>query len=137
MRQFVDLLPAVLWIVIGVSVFFWIGYEDRTTVAPVLLGGSLALALAIQVGQRFLMRSAATSRKRIVEYLLLGVFFGALAMPIAVLSILVKVSLHGHVPPDFSLVDTLAVLRRTPIWAGVGGLVGLAAVHSRRSGSEK
>ena len=137
MRQLVHLLPTALWAAIGVSVFLWIGYEDRTTIAPVLLGGSLALALALQLGRRFLFRSVEYSKKRMAGYLLLGIFAGALAMPIAAISILVKVSLHGHVPPDFSLADVLAVLRRTPIWAGVGALVGLAVVFSRHSGREK
>ena len=82
-RQFVHLLPAALWAVIGVSVFFWIGYEDRTTIAPILLGGSIALALALQLGQRFLNKNVITTRKLIAEYLLLGLFAGVLAMPFA------------------------------------------------------
>jgi hypothetical protein len=132
MRQPVYFLRPTLWAVIGVSVFFWIGYEDRTTIAPILLGGSLALALAFQLGQLSFMGSALYPRRRIAEYLMLGMSAGALAMPIAALSILVKVSLHSHVPPDFSQADVLAVLRRTPIWAGAGALIGFAVALSRR-----
>lgn len=131
-NQPVRLLRAVLWAAIGVSVFFWIGYEDRTIIAPVMLGGSLALALAFQLGQRFLFRRADLSRRWIAEYLLFGLFAGALAMPMAALSMLVKVSLHGHVPPDFSTAYVLAVLGRTPIWAGAGALMGFAVILFRQ-----
>jgi hypothetical protein len=130
-NQPIRLLRTTLWAAIGVSIFFWIGYEDRTIIAPVLLGGFLALALASQWGQRFLFRRAAWSRRQIAEYLLLGLSAGALAMPMAALSMLVKVSLHGHVPPDFSTADVLAVIGRTPIWAGAGALMGFAVALFR------
>jgi hypothetical protein len=130
-NQPIHLLRTTLWAAIGVSIFFWIGYEDRTIIAPVLLGGFLALALASQWGQRFLFRRAAWSRRQIAEYLLLGLSAGALAMPMAALSMLVKVSLHGHVPPDFSTADVLAVIGRTPIWAGAGALMGFAVALFR------
>ena len=52
-------------------------------------------------------------------------------MPMAALSMLVKVSLHGHVPPDFSTADVLAVIGRTPIWAGAGALMGFAVALFR------
>ena len=130
-NQPIHLLRTTLWAAIGVSIFFWIGYEDRTIIAPVLLGGFLALALASQWGQRFLFRRVAWSRRQIAEYLLLGLSAGALAMPMAALSMLVKVSLHGHMPPDFSTADVLAVTGRTPIWAGAGALMGFAVALFR------
>jgi hypothetical protein len=133
-NQPIRLLRTTLWAAIGVSIFFWIGYEDRTIIAPVLLGGFLALALASQWGQRFLFRRVAWSRRQIADYLLLGLSAGALAMPMAALSMLVKVSLHGHVPPDFSTADVLAVIGRTPIWAGAGALMGFAIALFRRVG---
>ncbi len=121
-----------LWIGIGIFLFFWIGYEDRNLVLPVLIGGLIALALALELGPRYRKVDVENPSAGRWEAILIGLLAGTLAMPIAALSMLVKLSLHAHVPADFSLGQVLSVLGRTPIWAGVGGLAGLAAALSRR-----
>lgn len=113
----------VLWALLGVGVFFWVGYEDRTIVFPVLLGSTLALVLALKASTRI---TPGASPARMWAFTLLGLLAGTVMMPLAALSMLVKVSLHAHVPPEFSLAQVMAVLGRTPIWGGAGALAGLA-----------
>lgn len=122
----IRLINRALWILVGVGTFFWIGYEDRSTTIPILLGGTLALTLGLHFGQRILT-AGSTGTTPFGVYLFLGLIAGLTAMPIAAMSMLVKVSLHGHVPPDFSTAEVLAVLSRTPAWAGAGALAGSAA----------
>lgn len=112
-----------LWALIGVSLFFWIGYEDRSTFIPVSLGGLIAAALSLYLGRHISTERFSWLREGIVT-VLVGLVAGTLAMPLAGLAILVKISLHSHVPPDFSWAQVLAVLGRTPIWAGAGALAG-------------
>jgi hypothetical protein len=126
----------VLWTLIGIGVFFWIAHEDCTTTLPVILGGLIALGLALEFEQRFLSGISGWSN-RLLAYPLLGLATGALAMPLSVLSMLVKLSLHSHVPPEYSVAQVIAVLGRTWIWSGAGAMVGTALmlVHwARKNG---
>ena len=116
-----------LWVTIGVVLFFWIGYEDRTTVTPILIGGLIAVALSFNLAQRIRPGKSPGLRIRVGACTLTGLISGALAMPLAALCMLVKVSLHSHVPPEYSAIQVLAVLERFPVWAGAGALTGLAA----------
>ena len=125
-----------LWIGLGILLFFWIGYEDRNLVLPVLLGGLIAFALALEFGTRFRRLAVENPSAMRWEAILIGFLAGTLAMPIAALSMLVKLSLHAHVPTDFSLGQVLAVLGRTPLWAGAGSLVGLATALGQRIWNE-
>ena len=116
-----------LWAIIGASIFFWIGYEDRSTFIPILLGGLIAVTLSLNLGHIIStgrLRWPGTS----VGIVIAGLVAGTLAMPLAAILILVKISLHGHIPPDFTLVHVLAVLGRTPVWAGAGTLIGYSLV---------
>ena len=114
-----------IWMALGVFIFFWIGYEDRSTFLPVLLGGGIALGLALQL--KHSIDRVGVASQAATKYLLYGLIFGGLAMPLAALSMLVKLSLHAHVPPDFSAAQIQAVLLRSPIWAIAGAMIGLAA----------
>lgn len=120
-------LNRALWFVIGVILFFWIGYEDQSTTGPVLLGSLIAGGMSFPVHERLARIRWTAFQRRGLTSVLTGLMAGALAMPMAALAMLVKVSIHSHVPPDFTSVQVLAVLTRTPIWAGAGLLIGLAA----------
>jgi len=114
-----------LWALIGAGIFFWIGYEDRSTFIPIILGVLIAAALSLNLGH--IISTGRLRWPRVsVGIVIVGLVAGMLAMPLAAILILVKISLHGHIPPDFTLVQVLAVLGRTPVWAGVGTLIGLS-----------
>lgn len=119
-------LQQVGWFVIGLILFFWIGYEDRTTTGPILVGGLMAIGLSFTVYDRLKGIGWTAFQRSGLASVLAGLFAGTLAMPLAALAMLVKVSLHSHVPPDFTGAQVLTVLQRTSIWALVGTLIGLA-----------
>lgn len=121
-----------LWVTIGVVLFFWIGYEDRTTVTPILIGGLLATALSFDLAPRIRSGKIPGLHSRLGVCTLTGLISGALAMPLAALCMLVKLSLHSHVPPEYSAIQVLAVLERFPVWAGAGALAGLALALIRK-----
>ncbi len=122
----------VLWFVIGVIMFIWIGYEDRTSTGPILVGGLIAGGLSFPLYARLLRVRRIAFQRRDLASVLTGLMAGMAAMPLAVLGMLVKISLHSHVPPDFTSAQVLAVLGKTPIWAGAGSLIGLAAALYHR-----
>lgn len=121
-----NVLQRTFWILIGMSTFIWFGHEDRSTCFPILLGGLISLMLALDLGKKCLQRHAHNPRNRMVIFLLTGASAGLLAMPLAAISMLVKISIHDHTPPDFSLAQLLSALGRTPIWALAGTLIGFA-----------
>lgn len=125
-------ISRVLWAIIGVSIFFWIGYEDRSTFIPIVLGGMIAAGISLSLGSGNIVGRIPWLREGI-KTVFVGLVAGSLAMPLAALAILVKISLHGHVPPDFSTVQVLAVLGRTPIWAWAGILGGVSLALWRRN----
>jgi hypothetical protein len=118
----------------GFLIFIWVGIEDRSSVGPVLVGGMIALSLSTNIGQRLAKIQNVRSIGRPGHYVLTGLVAGALAMPLAALAMLVIVSLHGHVPPDFTAAQVLDVLAHTPVWTMAGSLISLGLLW--RSGSK-
>lgn len=66
------------------------------------------------------------------EMLARGALAGALAGPLAGLLMLLKISLHSHVQPDYALSDVIAVLAWAPIGAVLGGIFGFGLALVRR-----
>ena len=110
--------------VIGLYVFIWIGLEDRSLILPTILGVLIATAVGLRLWR--LQVGTAIAIPELLRYALVGLISGSLAMPIAALGMLVKVSLHGHVPPDFTPAEVIEVLGRTSLWGLVGLLVSVA-----------
>jgi hypothetical protein len=116
---------------IGLYIFIWIGLEDRTLVLPIILGALIATAIGLRLWRW--QPGKALVIPEVTRYGFVGLISGSLAMPIASLGMLVKVSLHSHVPPDFTSSEVLEVLRHTPVWGLVGLLVGVAFGLWKRS----
>ncbi len=114
-------------ILLGVVAMLWLSFEGRDERQAILLAALLSSLGAIATGLRF------GGRLRGYWYLLLGAAFGTLVPLLAVLLMVVKIGLHGHSVPDFTLAQISAVLRLIPVWGGVGLLVGGAAALYNRS----
>jgi len=71
-------------------------------------------------------------RGRAVEMLSRGALAGALAGPLAGLLMLLKISLHSHVQPDYELGDVIAVLTWAPVGAIVGAVFGAGLALVRK-----
>ena len=117
-------LNQALLALIGIFIFFWIGLEDRSLILPTILGTLIAAALGLslwrwQAGHVMMISS-------LLRYAFVGLISGSMAMPFASLAMLVKISLHNHIPPDFSAVEVLEVLGRTPVWSLAGLILGVA-----------
>jgi hypothetical protein len=117
-------LNQALLALIGIYSFFWIGLEDRSLILPTILGILIAIAIGLNLGRW--QAGVMISLPPMARYTLVGLISGSLAMPITVLAMLVKVSLHSHIPPDFTAIEVLEVLERTAVWSLAGLLFGLA-----------
>jgi hypothetical protein len=108
-------------ILLGVVILLWLSFEDREVRSALLLAGFLSLLAASATVNR--------SRKQMTAYLMpiFGAVFGFLVPVLASLLMILKIGLHNHIVPDFSLEQLLAVLRLIPVWVGAGTLIGLGA----------
>lgn len=114
----------IVWGIVGLLWFLWIGYEDRG-LTPVLI---LAALISLAVGFEWVVRSGGREWHlfNILSSSLRGLTIGGLAPLIAIVLVFLKTSLHQHEPPDFSERDLPLLLQRIPFWATAGFLFGLA-----------
>jgi hypothetical protein len=120
-----------IWLLAGLVLFFWIGYEDRGLLSVLICSALLCLAGGLTLVERFETRRETSSRPMGILFLLYGSLIGAAVGPAAALLMLIKVGLHGHIRPDFGAADLLRVVLLSPAWTLAGGLAGLAAGLAR------
>lgn len=116
----------IAWAVAGLVWFFWIGYEDRGLVAVLIVSAVIAVPVGIEAYDRLRVKLGVSFRQSALRGALTGTLSGALVGIIAILISLMKVSLHQHVIPDFSIGDILTLLNRIPVWSIGGLLIGLS-----------
>ena len=123
----------IAWLITGILWFIWIGYEDRGVTSVLLV----ALTIVIAFGMTMVYRAPDLMMGgNLARPLLLGLGAG-LSIPILTsLLMLVKISLHDHPIPDFSVDDSVQVLGLLPIWGLIGLLVGAGLVGISRSQRE-
>lgn len=114
----------IAWAVAGLVWFFWIGYEDRGLVAVLIVAAVIAVPVGFEAYVRWRVKLGVSFRQSTLRGALAGTLSGALVGIIAILIALMKVSLHQHVPPDFSSGDILGLLNRIPVWSIAGLLIG-------------
>jgi hypothetical protein len=113
------------WGITGLAWFLWLGIEDRS-VTPVLVVALLvssSVVLGLPLKEWGWRRDSPSGRWQAA---LIGLLTGATVPLLATLLMFMKVSLHSHDQPDFSIDQVIAVLRTVPIWSISGGLVGVA-----------
>jgi hypothetical protein len=94
----------------------WLTLEEKSRLG--------ALPFALPWAGLIAARIRLPIRGQAVEMSVRGGLAGGLAGPLAGLLMLLKISLHSHVQPDYELGDVLAVLTWTPAGAILGGVFG-------------
>lgn len=116
-----------LWLILlGITLFFWLGKEDSDVVAVTALGLTLAATAVWRL--TFLRRHidfTATGKFALQHGILAGICLGALSSLFAALLMLLKDVRHAHVFPDYPPELIMATLERMPAWSLAGGLIGL------------
>ncbi|MGH2606477.1 MAG: hypothetical protein ACRDG5_07775, partial [Anaerolineales bacterium] len=113
------------WAAAGIAWFFWLGMEDQGLGTVFAVAGLAWSAIGLTVLR---------GRDRGPAWAVwVGLLSGSAVPLIATLLMFLKVSLHGHSVPDFTLDDVRAALARTPLWALAGLLAGAAAGILRAS----
>lgn len=135
--------PTLVWLVrsawgfAGLLGFLWIGFEDRGPTTALLMAALLAFAGGTSVLARVAGSRVLTVRGWLLRCALVGLGAGGTIAPLGALLMAIKVSLHAHAVPDFTLADLSAVIGRTHVWAAAGLLVGVAfGVFAVASASE-
>ena len=107
----------------------WFGIEDESPALPAAFGAGGAALVVFQAAERSWSEGPIQGRSTrwLARMAGSGLLVGGLAPALAAALMLVKISLHSHATPDFTLGEILGLLWRTPIWAGAGALAGLGA----------
>lgn len=116
------------WIVIlaAAGVFLWLSLEDTNVLPVVLIAAGLALLSAyMSVTGRFGGRIV-TRPTLLIGAALIGAGVGAGTALITALLMIWKTGMHAHPFPDYPTGLILDILRRAPMWALAGILVGVA-----------
>jgi hypothetical protein len=119
------MMPAVL--IYALALVLWFGTEDRSPGYVTTLGACGAALTAAHATRDAWGRSlrAATSGRRLAWRGFGGLLAGLLAGPLIGSLMVVKISLHGHNTPDFTLEELVGSLARAPVWTAAGLLAGL------------
>lgn len=109
----------------GLAWFIWLGVEDRNLYFLLALALMISLSLAAHVAFPHWARPEGDRPQR-WPVLLQGGLFGAAVPLLAVLLMFIKVSLHRHAVPDFTLTQVFSLLAAVPVWATSGALMSAA-----------
>ena len=100
----------------------WLPFEDQDVRLVLLFAAALCALAAGALIARFDL--TVPSRHYLLPFL--GALTGVAVPPVGVPVMALKSGLHGHSVADFHPSQVIDVLGRTPVWAGIGLLVGLA-----------
>ena len=116
----------VAWGLTGLLGFLWIAYEDQGLTALSFVAAAIAFAAGLTVLNRWVGSGKLPRRKWLLRTASVGLVAGAAVGPITALLMLIKLGLHAHPDADFGPDQFIMALSRTPYWAGLGALIGLA-----------
>ena len=107
-----------LW---GLLILIWLQLED-TSLIPVL---SLAALICFIGSVALIIRLSSTKQLHLFVYPGIGAMAGLTLIPIALLLIAIKTSVHSHETPDFTTSQILSLIYRFPIMIGGGFFISL------------
>lgn len=125
--RFVDLTWPVrlAWLIVGAMWFIWLGVEDRGVGVVLLLGTVISFSASLTGLDRWASRKALSGHGWWLRWILQGVVCAIGIGPMALLLLAIKVSLHSHGIPDFTLASVRQVLVVWPVWGLAALLVSL------------
>ena len=118
---------------LGIAFLLWLALEDDQIWVPTMMACAVSFLWAFRISYFRAIRTL----KDIVWQTWIGIFTALAVTPLAVLLIFFKNGLHSHVAPDFTPAQILLIFQRTPLWAGVGLLIGLGSGIGRMSCAAK
>jgi hypothetical protein len=123
----------VAWGLAGIVWIFWLGYEDQGLTSLIFVAALIAFALGVEGLSRWTESRPTVGLIWLIRSTIVGALTGAVVGPIAVLLALIKISLHSHSTPDFSIEDIRVLVRNSLPWIATGSLFGAAAGFLRLS----
>ncbi len=105
---------------VGASVLLWLSSENQDARLALLFGALLSILLALRVT----VRADLTCLSPLITAGI-GGLVGLSTPLLAALLMLLKIGLHSHPTPDFSLSQVIDVLERAPFFLAGGLLLGL------------
>jgi len=107
-------------ILIGAFILLWLPAEDISPLNTILISAVVGLWLSVWIRLQMGQKS-----NEITIDMTIGTLVGVAVPVIAVLLMVFKSGIHGHVSPDFSNQQLFEVLTRAYIWGTGGLLIGL------------
>lgn len=105
------------FLLLGALVLLWLSTESRDVRLTLLFGSVFSLLAGLRIAFRL-----GLSRFSPIVLAGIGSLVGLLAPVLAALLMILKIGLHSHPTPDFTLSQVMGVLGRAPYFI-VGGLL--------------
>ncbi len=103
------------------GLLLWLPVEETSERYAILFGFGIYTWWSI----RWLITHPPDAKGFIIRHLLMGILAGPGVTLVASFLMVFKIGLHLHPTPDFTLVQFYSVLLRTPVWIGIGFILGL------------
>lgn len=103
---------------IGVVVMVWLAIEENNETGVLIISG----LICTWGGVWLLHKTDTFGRHVIFRYILVGGGVGLLLVPLAILLMAIKTSIHGHGSPDYTVDQMQNVFSRIPYF-GFGGVL--------------
>lgn len=107
------------FLLLGALVLLWLSTESRDVRLTLLFGSVFSLLAGLRIAFRL-----GLSRFSPITLAGIGSLVGLLTPVLTALLMLLKVGLHSHPTPDFTLSQVMGVLERAPYFIASGLLVG-------------
>ncbi len=121
-------LPRYIVILYGIALFIWLGFESDDLYTPIVFGTVMVVLIIWQIMGKLNIKTIRGQRRLLASGVGIGAIAGASVNIFAALIMLFKDVRHGHTFPDYPLTLIVDFVMRLPIWALVGGMIGLAII---------
>jgi hypothetical protein len=101
---------------LGGIILFWLPVEDVSLTAAVVLSAAVCFLAAIAFVRKWKLLSH--------HYPWAGLTGGLIVGPLGFLLVVLKIGLHSHNTPDFTIMQLLQIIKSSPYWGMSGFLIG-------------
>jgi hypothetical protein len=110
-------------LILGIGILIWLPVEEQSELGVLIISGVICTWSAIWI----LFKPVHKNKQLILRHGVVGVGAGLLLAPLAVLLMALKIGIHGHGTPDFTVGQMQLVLSRVPYFVLSGFLVGVGS----------
>jgi hypothetical protein len=107
-----NLSMRILGIIIGITIFIWLSFEDKNETIAIIL----AIIINSWIAIVFTKHNQKQSQLNLIYFMILGLLVGASVAPMTLFLMAFKTGLHSHLIPEYTNIQINSIIRRIPVW---------------------